>query len=222
MLYARNICTCIFVKGPAQIGAFTESTGQCSGIVLIFSQVEHHFPIDLPIMLPGRGWLFEASSAWELKAGVTMSWSLKKMICFHYVVWFLWGFSNRFTLASLWEIVWSEEVHQSRDVLRCIRCQTLFFQFFSVNVFLVVLFTSTSRLASLRSSGWPTPLRYEMSFIVITQGFCEDWEMQQFREAVKKCFFLGIIPKPMDPPRPPTFRNKNLNFGQRAGVWVQS
>ena len=78
MLYARNISTCIFVKGPAQIGAFTESTAQCSGIVLIFSQVEHHFPIDLPIMLPGRGWLFEGSSAWELKFGVTMSWSLRQ------------------------------------------------------------------------------------------------------------------------------------------------
>ena len=135
MLYARNISTCIFVKGPAQIGAFAESTGQCSGIVLIFSQVEHHFPIDLPIMLPGRGWLFEASSAWELKAGVTMSWSLKQWFA---STMFLRGFSNRFTLASLWEIVWSEEVHQSCDVLRCIRCQTLFFfwhcQYFNVQI----------------------------------------------------------------------------------------
>ena len=127
MLYAKNICTCIFVKGPAKIGAFTESTGQCSGIVLIFSQVEHHFPIDLPIMLPGRGWLFEASSAWELKAGVAMSWSLKQWFA---STMFLRGFSNRFTLASLWEIVWSEEVHQSCDVLWYIRCQTLFFNFF--------------------------------------------------------------------------------------------
>ena len=126
MLYAKNLCTCIFVKGPAKIGAFTESTGQCSGIVLIFSQVEHHFPIDLPIMLPGRGWLFEASSAWELKAGVTMSWSLKQWFA---STMFLRGFSNRFTLASLWEIVWSEEVHQSCDVLRSIYKMSNFFFF---------------------------------------------------------------------------------------------
>ena len=40
-----------------------------------------------------------------------------------------------------------------------------------------------------------------------------------FRGAVKELsFFLGIIPKPVDPPPLPlpigTFRNKNLNFGQ--------
>ena len=39
-----------------------------------------------------------------------------------------------------------------------------------------------------------------------------------FREAVKKLLFLGIIPKPVEPPPPPapigTFRNKN--FGQ---IW---
>ena len=35
------------------------------------------------------------------------------------------------------------------------------------------------------------------------------------REAVKKLFFLGIIPTPGAPPSPiGTFRNKNLNFGQ--------
>ena len=38
----------------------------------------------------------------------------------------------------------------------------------------------------------------------------------RLREALKKLFFLGIIPKPADPPHPPigTFRNENVNFGQ--------
>ena len=122
------------------------------------------------------------SSSWELKAGVAMSWSLKQWFA---STMFLRGFSNRFTLASLWEIVWSEEVHQSCDVLRSIYKMSnfFFFNFFfnfsgtvnvQLSISLVVLFTSTSRLASLRSSGSPTPLRFEMSFIVMTQGFCED------------------------------------------------
>ena len=39
--------------------------------------------------------------------------------------------------------------------------------------------------------------------------------MFEEREALKKDSFLGIIPKPADPPTPfGTFRNKNLNFAQ--------
>ena len=45
----------------------------------------------------------------------------------------------------------------------------------------------------MRSSGWPTPLRCEMSFIVMTQGFYEDGEMQQFEVLLGETIL--ILPK---------------------------